>query len=169
MYYYRVISSPFGPLTAAEDAAGIFMLWFGAPEENFKKAVKKLTKMELGTEGGVVTERLSQQLSAYFSGQLQSFDVPLSLYGTAFQKSVWLANYQVPFGKMVHYGDLANQIGNPRACRAIGGAMGKNPIPIVVPCHRVVGKSGALTGFSAPGGLLTKIKLLELEGIHYEI
>ena len=169
MYEYRSISSPFGPLTAAQDAQGIFMLWFGAPENDFFKAVQKLTGLDGGQEGGQWTQALAEQLNAYFEGRRQVFDVPLSYYGTAFQKAVWDAIYRVPFGQMTNYGELAIQVGSPKASRAVGGATGRNPIPIVVPCHRIVGKSGALTGFSAPGGLLTKIKLLELEGIHYDI
>lgn len=169
MYLYRSFSSPLGFLTVCEDDTGIFMLWFGAPDDAFFASVKKLTHLEKGSVGGLFTEALINQLNAYFLGQLTQFAVPLSFYGTAFQKAIWKGIYAVPFGQLTHYGDLAILAGSPKASRAVGGATGKNPIPIVVPCHRIVGKNGALTGFSAPGGLVTKIKLLELEGIHYEL
>lgn len=169
MYLYRSFSSPLGFLTVCEDSTGIFMIWFGTPDDAFFASVKKLTHLENGSVGGLITKELITQLNAYFLGQLTQFDVPLSFYGTAFQKAVWKGIYAVPFGQLTHYGDLAILAGSPKASRAVGGATGKNPIPIVVPCHRIVGKNGALTGFSAPGGLVTKIKLLELEGIHYEL
>lgn len=169
MFYYLTVETPLGPLTLAEDHMGIFMLSFGEADPAFLESVKKLTQLSEGLRGGHHTLCLAEQLKAFFEGRLTTFEVPLSLYGTAFQKSVWEQIAAVPFGQLISYGDLSKRIGNPKASRAVGGATGKNPIPIVIPCHRIVGTSGALTGFSAPGGLNTKIKLLALEGIHYEI
>ena len=106
---------------------------------------------------------VSDQLSAYFNGRLTRFDVDMELIGTEFQKKVWHALAQVPYGTTLSYGELAGQIGNPNASRAVGMANGKNPIPIIIPCHRVIGKNGSLTGFG--GGLSVKQSLLRLEGV----
>ena len=107
---------------------------------------------------------VKKQLDDYFLGDLKIFDLGLSLKGTDFQKKVWHALTQIPYGKTISYGELAQRIGNPKACRAVGLANGKNPIPIIVPCHRVIGKNGKLTGFG--GGLPVKQHLLELESTH---
>jgi methylated-DNA-[protein]-cysteine S-methyltransferase len=104
-----------------------------------------------------------QQLQAYFEGQLQQFDLPLDLSaGTAFQQAVWQALLKIPFGKTTSYGALSNSMGKPRAVRAVGTAIGRNPIGIIVPCHRVVGADGSLTGYA--GGLHRKETFLTLEG-----
>jgi methylated-DNA-[protein]-cysteine S-methyltransferase len=102
-----------------------------------------------------------RQLSEYFAGKRTQFELPLEPRGTEFQKKVWLSLREIPFGKTQSYMEIARAIGSPRACRAVGGATGRNPLSIVVPCHRVVGANGALTGFG--GGLETKAKLLALE------
>lgn len=102
-----------------------------------------------------------QQLSAYFSGKLEAFSVPLDWCGTTFQESVWLALTNIPFGDTWTYSDIARAIGRPRSARPVGGAIGKNPLPIIVPCHRVIGTDQTLTGFT--GGLDIKIRLLQLE------
>jgi len=102
-----------------------------------------------------------RQLGEYFDGKRRSFSVPLDMRGTSFQKSVWEALLAIPFGETRSYRDLAKKLGNPRATRAVGAANGRNPISIIVPCHRVIGSNGNLTGFA--GGLETKARLLELE------
>ena len=102
-----------------------------------------------------------QQLDEYFSGERTCFDLELELSGTDFQKQVWLELARIPYGRTISYGELARRIGNPKASRAVGLANGKNPIPIIIPCHRVIGKNGKLTGFG--GGLDVKAYLLELE------
>lgn len=104
------------------------------------------------------------QLQAYFSGHRQHFDLPLQATGTPFQRAVWEALEGVPYGRTVSYAELATRLGKPRAVRAVGAALGKNPLPIFVPCHRVVGSDGRLTGFA--GGLAVKQALLELETRH---
>ena len=101
------------------------------------------------------------QLDAYFAGRLQRFDLPLAPEGTPFQREVWSTLRAIPYGETVSYGELARQLGRPAASRAVGAANGRNPIPIVIPCHRVVGADGSLTGFG--GGLAIKRRLLELE------
>ncbi len=104
-----------------------------------------------------------RQLSDYFAGKRQKFEIDVFPAGTDFQKKVWQELQNVPFGETVSYGEIAARIDNPKACRAIGMANSKNPIPIIIPCHRIIGKDGSLTGFG--GGLDIKRKLLELEGI----
>lgn len=102
-----------------------------------------------------------KQLQEYFEGDRQSFDVPIDLCGTVFQKSVWAELRKIHYGTTISYGELARRVGNPKASRAVGLANGRNPIPIIVPCHRVIGASGTLTGFG--GGLHIKTALLQLE------
>jgi len=106
-------------------------------------------------------QRVLQQLEEYFAGRRQQFDLPLAADGTTFQRMVWRQLVSIPYGDTISYGELACRIGNPRAARAVGLANGANPIPIIVPCHRVIGANGALTGFG--GGLSIKQKLLALE------
>ena len=102
-----------------------------------------------------------QQLNAYFTGELTAFDLSLSPQGTPFQRAVWQALQTIPYGKTISYLELAKQIDKPRAVRAVGAANGANPLPIVIPCHRVIGSNGKLIGFG--GGIETKAALLELE------
>jgi methylated-DNA-[protein]-cysteine S-methyltransferase len=105
-----------------------------------------------------------RQLRQYFAGERREFDLPLKLDGTEFQVSVLRALQDIPYGETVSYGDIAKKIGHPRAVRAVGAANGRNPLPIVVPCHRVIGSTGELTGFG--GGLDTKEALLRMEAEH---
>ncbi len=104
-----------------------------------------------------------QQLEEYFAGDRQSFKVKMNLKGTDFQRSVWQELQRVPYGKTASYREIAERINNPKACRAVGGANGKNPIPIIIPCHRIIGNDGSLTGFG--GGIELKKELLRLENI----
>ena len=105
-----------------------------------------------------------QQLQAWFAGRLQHFDLPLTPRGTDFQQQVWTALQQIPWGTTTSYGQIARAIGRPQACRAVGLANGRNPLPILIPCHRVIGSSGRLVGYT--GGLHIKQTLLSLEGHH---
>lgn len=141
------LNSPLGPLTVFEAAGAVVALEWGRAAE--------------GAETLLLTEA-RQQLDAYFDGRLTRFDLPLRPAGTAFQKSVWALMVEIPFGAVRAYGDLAGDLGS--APRAVGGACGRNPIPIVIPCHRVVGAGGGLGGYSGPGGVDTKAALLRLEG-----
>ena len=102
-----------------------------------------------------------RQLRAYFAGELEAFDLPLAPQGTPFQLKVWNRLCDIPYGETISYGELARRIGNPNASRAVGLANGSNPIPIIIPCHRVIGSNGKLTGYG--GGLPIKEKLLALE------
>jgi methylated-DNA-[protein]-cysteine S-methyltransferase len=106
-------------------------------------------------------KKAAKQFGEYFDGKRKNFDLPLRMKGTVFQVKVWNALKKIPYGKTVSYGDIAAIIGNPKACRAVGMANNRNPIAIIVPCHRVIGKDGSLTGYA--GGLELKRQLLELE------
>ena len=113
-------------------------------------------------ESDPVLVACATQLSEYFGGKRQDFDMPLGPVGTEFQQNVWRALKDIPFGELRSYSDIAREIGKPKAVRAVGAANGRNPLPIVVPCHRVIGSNGSLTGFA--GGLAMKKQLLTLEG-----
>ena len=119
-----------------------------------------------GIEGKLTSNSViklaKRELKAYFARQLKKFSVPLDWHGTAFQESVWQALTAIPYGETVSYADIARAIGRPQSARPTGGAVGRNPIPIIVPCHRVIGSDHTLTGFT--GGLNIKVALLELEG-----
>lgn len=105
-----------------------------------------------------------RQLTEYFNGDRQKFELNLAPRGTVFQQRIWEELQRIEYGMTCSYGEIAERIGNPKACRAVGMANGRNPIPIIIPCHRIIGKDGSLTGFG--GGLEVKQRLLELEGIH---
>lgn len=154
MYYDYFDTGLIGTLTLVGDAAGLRHIEF------------EKKKAPLAIDGAWQRKpdffsALKAQLSAYFAGRLKRFDLRLAPVGTAFQLSVWEALEAIPYGEVASYGEIARAIGNPKAVRAVGGANARNPIPIVIPCHRVIGSDGSLTGFG--GGLTTKQRLLELE------
>ena len=157
-YYSKTIWSPVGELTLVADDRGLAaILW----ENDSPDRVRIGALMEKADHPVLVeTER---QLAEYFAGERRAFDVPLSFAGTDFQKRVWAALLAIPFGETRSYGEIADQLGNPGASRAVGAANGRNPISIIAPCHRVVGSNGKLTGFA--GGLEAKAYLLDLERI----
>lgn len=154
---YKVIGSPIGKLKiVASDQGLVAILW----EHDNPRRVR-LGNLVESDEQPILTET-TRQLNEYFSGKRTEFSVPLDVHGTKFQKDVWEALLAIPFGETRTYGQLARQLGNPKAIRAVGAANGRNPISIIVPCHRVVGSTGKLTGFA--GGLDAKSYLLRLEG-----
>ena len=112
-----------------------------------------------------VLDKARKQLDEYFAGKRKSFQIPLSAEGTAFQQSVWEAVNDIPFGKVLSYGEVGHETGRPTAGRAVGGAVGANPIPIIIPCHRVLASDGRITGYSGGNGIETKAWLLDHEGI----
>lgn len=129
-------------------------------------AKKELTKFFKGwpiTEDIGSSQDVKEQLTAYFNGQLEEFNFPLAFVGTDFQKQVWQKLVTVPYGKTIAYSELARQVGNEKGVRAVANAVGRNPIMIVVPCHRIIGKNGRLTGYR--GGIEMKVALLRQEGI----
>jgi len=154
--FERSVPSPVGPLRVAASDAGLHAIQFPGN----RHPVKQCTPWQPGDHP--LLRQTQAQLDAYFAGRLQVFDLPLAPHGTAFQCQVWQALAQIPFGQTWSYLQLARQVGRPTATRAVGAANGRNPLPIVLPCHRVIGANGALTGFG--GGLPTKAFLLTLEG-----
>ena len=155
--FYKEMKSPVGKLKlVASSKALVAVLWEEEPPNRVK-----LGTMNLDPQHPILIEA-ERQLSEYFAGERTQFDLPLQLDGTEFQKKVWQVLRDIPFGKTKSYLDVARTIGSPDASRAVGAANGKNPLSIVVPCHRVVGANGALTGFA--GGLETKAVLLAFEG-----
>ncbi len=154
-----VVDSPLGPLTLMASGgalAGLYMKGRG-PEPAGAAGNDAEPR---GADAAVLAEA-ARQLTEYFDGQRQDFDLPLALQGTVFQRRVWAALLGIGYGETVSYGQLAGQIGRPTAARAVGLANGANPVSIIVPCHRVVGSDGGLTGYG--GGLDSKQRLLELE------
>jgi methylated-DNA-[protein]-cysteine S-methyltransferase len=153
---YKVIESPIGKLKlVASDKGLVAILW-----ENDSPRRVRLSELVADEQHPVIVET-ERQLGEYFAGRRKAFSVALDMRGTRFQKDVWEALLAIPFGETRSYGQLAKQLGNPRATRAVGAANGRNLISIIVPCHRVIGSSGKLTGFA--GGLETKANLLSLE------
>ena len=144
--YIKNITLPFGTFHIVSDGTAITALYTG-------------TQME--TSPCPLLEEAARQLTEYADGTRESFDLPVAPTGTAFQQAVWAALRTIPYGQTRTYGDIAAQIGNPKATRAVGIACNKNPILMVIPCHRVIGKNGSLTGFGA--GLELKETLLNLE------
>lgn len=151
---YTTQETPVGPLLLAGDEQFLRLIRFAcgsrarAPQPGWKASESAF-------------HEVLRELRAYFRGELKRFSVPLILNGTEFQVRVWRELQNIPYGETISYRELAERIGNPRAVRAVGLANGANPIPIIVPCHRVIGSNGNLTGFG--GGLDTKRKLLALE------
>lgn len=155
-YVYKTMNSPVGTLTlVARNHRLAAILW-----ENDKPNRVKLGEMTENKNEPVLV-KTEKQLTEYFAGKRDTFNLDLDFQGTEFQKKVWDALLQIPYGETRSYGQLAALLGNPKASRAVGAANGKNPISIVAPCHRVIGSTGALTGFA--GGMETKAQLLELE------
>lgn len=146
---WRAVPAPIGTLGVARDACGIRAVRFEGPA---------------GTPAGddPLLERAAEELDAYFAGALQAFDLPLSVPdGTEFERAVWAAIAAIPYGEMRTYGEIAGDVGDRDVARAVGVACNRNPVPLLVPCHRVVGAGGRLVGFG--GGLPRKRFLLELE------
>lgn len=154
--YYCTISTPIGDLLLAGDKDALHQVCFQngphptRPDESWEQSDRPF-------------KEAIRQLNAYFNGKLTEFDLPLVPEGTAFQRKVWRALQAIPYGETISYGELARRIRQPTASRAVGAANGQNPIPVIIPCHRVIGANGSLTGFG--GGLPIKQKLLALEGV----
>ncbi|CAG4901730.1 methylated-DNA--[protein]-cysteine S-methyltransferase [Paraburkholderia gardini] len=155
-YAYKVVNSLVGKLKLVSKGRGLVaILW-----ESERPNRVRLGEM-VEVEHDPVLDETERQLKEYFAGERTCFDLELDFAGTAFQKKVWAALLTIPFGETRSYLDIATQIGNPKAVRAVGAANGRNPISIIAPCHRVIGASGDLTGFA--GGLKAKETLLAIE------
>ena len=157
--FYTHIPSPLGPLLLVGDEAALHGLSFPEGHKSYRPNPGWRT-----AEAPFAEAR--RQLDAWFGKELRDFDLPLAIHGTGFQKRVWALLAAIPFGQTRSYGDLARDLGNPNASRAVGLANGSNPLPIILPCHRVIGTNGALTGFG--GGLPAKRFLLRHEGHRLE-
>ncbi len=155
MILFTSIDSPVGPLLLAATTEGLQLVEFDSP----RHPVQVTDEWKRGVNP--VLDAACRQLGEYFAGERKVFDVPLAPHGTPFQREVWSALAEIPYGKTRTYAELAARAGRPTAFRAVGAAIGRNPLSIVVPCHRVVGADGSLTGFS--GGLAAKQHLLQLE------
>ncbi|MFB4392149.1 MULTISPECIES: methylated-DNA--[protein]-cysteine S-methyltransferase [unclassified Pseudomonas] len=154
---FTLMQSPVGVLTlVARGDCLAAVLW-----EQERKNRVRLGELQRDDRHPVLLETV-RQLGEYFAGQRRRFELPLDFVGTEFQRQVWAALLTIPFGETRSYSEIAHQLGNPKAVRAVGAANGRNPISIIAPCHRVIGASGGLTGFA--GGLSAKQYLLALEG-----
>lgn len=156
--FYTVVNSPIGRLLLTGNEESLTGL-------NFQDGSHPVTPNNEWIEDDAPFSKVIRQLEAYFAGDLKQFNLPLAPVGTNFQRAVWEALRSIPYGETISYGELAERIENPKAVRAVGGANGKNPIAIIIPCHRVIGSDGTLTGFG--GGLPIKEALLTLEGARY--
>jgi len=155
-FFHLEIPSPVGKLTLIADNENIVaLLW-----ENDPPSRVRLPKT-VAAPNHPLLKKAQKQITEYFAKKRTAFDLPLEPLGTAFQKKTWKALRAIPFGETRSYADIAKKIGSPKACRAVGAANGKNPISIIVPCHRVIGSNGKLTGFA--GGLEAKSWLLDFE------
>lgn len=154
--HYQRWESPLGTMILAARDDSLAGLWF-----HDQKYFPIITPEEWWEEPTPVLTETQQQLSAYFAGRLRHFDLPLDPAGTEFQRSVWNALIAVPYGDTTTYGGLAKQIGLPKGAHAVGSAVGRNPISVIVPCHRALGSDGKLHGYA--GGLARKTQLLDLE------
>jgi methylated-DNA-[protein]-cysteine S-methyltransferase len=147
------IDSPLGPLALTSDGEFLIGLDIG-------------TRVSKPSSDAVI-DLATQQLEEYFAGRRTAFDLPLKAQGTPFQQSIWSALQDIPYGQTTSYGELGSAIGKPGSARAVGGAVGANPLPIVIPCHRVLASDRRITGYSGGEGIPTKEKLLGLENISY--
>jgi methylated-DNA-[protein]-cysteine S-methyltransferase len=161
--YTTIVDSPCGPLLCVVDPAGaVVRIEFGKGREAQKITERLRDSGAEVVEDPARTAEVRRQLEQYFAGERREFDLTLAPAGTPFELAVWEELRRIPFGETRSYGEIARTLGRPTAYRAVGRANGANPIPIVVPCHRVIGSDGSLTGFG--GGLDAKSRLLELEG-----
>jgi len=158
--YYCIYSSPLGDIALTANNTGLTALSFQTGEQPITISTQMILQPSRFTH-------VISQLTQYFAGTLQHFDIPLSAPGTVFQQTVWQALMQIPFGETRSYAWLAKHINNEKAVRAVGSANGANPIALIVPCHRVIGSNGKLTGYA--GGLALKQKLLLHEGASFTL
>lgn len=161
---YARMDAPVGPIWVAATETGICLVGLGAaqPDAFFARLARVFGPEPPRKDPRQLAAALAQ-LREYFSRIRREFDLPLDLRGTEFQRAVWAEVARIPYGATTTYGEIARRVQHPRAARAVGGAVGANPLPIIVPCHRVLGARGTLVGYG--GGLETKAALLRLEGV----
>jgi methylated-DNA-[protein]-cysteine S-methyltransferase len=167
-YYHTSISTPLGTMhfITNEDT----LLWASVPGGSMEQGMTWLQKKTKNSPLSLTRDdslplftEIKRQLDAYFQGKGTSFDLPIQLSGTPFQQRVWNALQEIPAGNTWTYKQMAEHIGNSNASRAVGGACRANPIPVIIPCHRVVGSDGSMTGYGGKGGVGIKVRLLEIE------
>lgn len=156
MNVYTQFDSPIGLITVNGNDDGLLGVWY-------ESHARTLSDFGVQDDEHPILQLTISQLKEYFNGERREFSIPLAANGTEFQNKVWQALTTIPYGETWCYKDLAIAVGNPKSSQAVGGANGKNPISIIVPCHRVIGKNGSLTGYA--GGLDIKDALLKLEGV----
>ena len=154
--FFDTLPTPIGVLSLEADETGLTAIHFPG---------RSPYKPKSSNTSDLIAEA-ARELRAYFEGRLTAFSVPLNWRGTPFQDTVWRALMDIPYGETVSYGEIAKAIGRPKSARPVGGAVGRNPLPIIVPCHRVIGSDQSLTGFT--GGIDIKVALLEQEGLHLQ-
>ena len=160
----RLDPTPIGPLWVGASARGLVAIEIGAEEEEFVASLKRRGFERINRDPQPLASALTQ-LGEYLAGERQNFDLPIDWSSLSpYQEEVLRRVYAVPYGRVSTYGEIARQLGKPGAARAVGRANATNPIPLVIPCHRVLGADGALRGYGAPGGVETKAWLLRLEG-----
>lgn len=161
--YVEEMDSPVGPLLITLDAENTLVGLYFLNKESTAERIELLSREDVEVQpAGERSEPVRRQLEEYFRGERREFDLPLKPQGTPFEQGVWRELQNIPYGHTVSYGEVSRRLDNPKAVRAVGRANGANPIPIIVPCHRVIGANGKLTGFG--GGLPAKAFLLRLEG-----
>lgn len=163
LFYASLTTSLLGEVFIASTEKGVFMIDFHTTEKGFIQLLRRhfpgeIVKSEEKNRG------VLSQLQNYLSGQLREFDCPLDLRGTPFRRQVWAELLKIPYGETRSYQEIANAMGHPKACRAVGSANGANPVPIIVPCHRVIESSGGLGGYGQ--GIEVKKRLLQFEKAH---
>lgn len=164
--YWDVAASPLGPLYVAVSRRGLCRIAFDVDEDGFLTELNRLAPGAQVERKAAAVAPAMAQLQAYFADAATEFDLPLDLSSlTVFQQEVLRATYAIPAGQVMTYGEVAAAIGRPRASRAVGQALRRNPLPLVVPCHRVVGSDGSMRGYGGPQGVDIKRRLLEMEGV----
>ncbi len=161
---YTKYQSPVGTIFLAVSSKGLLSLFFTESESEFLDTMQKKYG-EKPESYSLSFGKIFNLLDRYFNGEAVEFDIKIDLAGTPFRQSVWAELRKIPYGSTLTYGQVARVVGNPAASRAVGGACGANPLPVVVPCHRVVASGGGLGGYSAGEGLVLKKKLLLIEGV----
>jgi len=157
----KLLSTPIGLISIATTEKGVAALDILRPETS-------ISEFSAAHAAREIAELAAVQLREYFDRSRKGFEVPIDVGGTKFQEAVWSEISKIEFGKTLSYGQLAARIGRPKGSRPVGGAVGANPVPIIVPCHRVMGATGKITGYSGGEGIATKIQLLDLEGIAHK-
>lgn len=168
IFYDCLANSPVGPLYVAVSERGVLAVDFTGSEAEFVDRLAPRLRAPLRRSAEKAGEAVGQ-VQAYLNGRRTAFDLPLDLQMTGeFQRQVLLAALKIPRGSVATYGQIADRIGRPRAARAVGQALGRNPLPIIIPCHRVLASDGSLGGYSGRDGVKTKARLLDLEGARYD-